>query len=121
MDLEPGDRLLILCAKESLDALLSEDTESPGSFQRKFHLSNALAIPIQFRSLTNPRPPCAPGTMRIGADDGPQTIYNAADGTMTHSAITGVDILGQAAVRIASDGNVVIQDRFVDPIGGGDI
>jgi hypothetical protein len=119
-DIEVGDRLLILCSKYNLDNVLAEDVESVGSFQRQFHLKDALALPFAFRSDKNPRVPFAKGTMRLGAVDGPQ-ITCGLDGTMAISALTELDLLGQGGVAIHSDCAVTIQERVVDPIGGHDI
>lgn len=58
------------------------------------------------------------GVMVMGAENGPQVLVDTVNMTIELRSINEVRILGQARVRIESDGDVFIQKRWVDPTGG---
>ena len=61
---------------------------------------------------------CPAGQMIVGAEDGPRVVVDRPGLRVTVSAKNEVQILGGALVRIESRGNVFIQGRRVNPLGG---
>jgi hypothetical protein len=116
-DLEVGDRVTLHCFQDSLDAWLSSGDEAPGSDLKRGALADCTATPGG-RDFGHPRIPCPKGVMRIGAVDGPQIVFDLTTLSVTLAAFNEIKILGQARVDIRSEGDVYIQGRWVDPLGG---
>lgn len=116
-DLQVGDRVWVSCSQDSLQAFVDADVEAPGSALPRFSINDAVVRP-GLRSPSAPRVPAASGTMRIGAEDGPQIILDAVNQVMKFVCVNEIQILGGALIRVRSDGSVEIQDRDVDPVGG---
>lgn len=126
-DVRPGEDCWLKFSKYSLEDWLSQGAPPATGSQplaptdqaadsRLFHLSDAVAEMV--------RPPgvagqvCPENTMRLGADDGPLIEVDLTTLTLKATSINEVQVQGGARVRINSPGDVYIQDRWVDPLGG---
>ncbi len=116
-DLEYGDQVWLKFSRSSLDEWLSSGAEAGGRDLRRGSLADCVAE-AGLRSFGQARTPCPAKTMRFGAVDGPQIVWDLNNLSLTLSAFNEVRVLGQTKVRIESDGDVFIQDRWVDPLGG---
>lgn len=113
-DLTPPEPCWLKFSKTSLENWLSTGDDGPAGQVPPFQLSDAVAE-VGLRTLGDPGNPCPPKTMRLGAKDGPQIIWDLIAQKLTFSSINEIDVLAALLVRIKSDGDVFIQDRRVDP------
>lgn len=122
-DVKPGEDCWLKFSKYSLEDWLSQGAPPATGSQvvgasdaRLFHLSDAVAEMV--------RPPgsagqaCPADTMRLGADDGPMVEINLTTLVARISSLNEVQVLGGALVRIESRGDVFLQGRRVNPLGG---
>jgi hypothetical protein len=115
--LTPPETCWIKFSQSSIDQWLEDGKLSPSTAARRFSLSDAVAE-VGIRDKGHPGTPCPADSARLGSADGPQITFDQGTLTLTLASINEVRILGGARVRIASEGDIYIHDRWVDPLGG---
>lgn len=58
------------------------------------------------------------GQMIIGAADGPRIIFDRTTQTLTLACVNEIRILAGARIRLETPGDLIEQERWVDPLGG---
>jgi hypothetical protein len=122
-DVKPGEDCWLKFSKYSLEDWLSQGAPPATGSQvvgasdaRLFHLSDAVAEMVKPPGSRGQ--PCPADRMRLGADDGPLIEFDLANLVLTVGSINEVRVLGKALVRIESAGDVFVQKRRVNPLGG---
>lgn len=116
-DLTPPESCWLKFSQSSIDQWLEDGKLSPSTAARRFSLSDAVAE-VGLRDKSHVGVACPAKSMRIGSVNGPQVTFNDKDLVITVGSINEARMVGGARVRIESDGDVYIQGRWVDPLGG---
>lgn len=114
---EAGDPCWVKFSHSSLEDWLSNGQAGAADESPRFSPSDAVAE-VGLHHFGSPGEPVAAGVWRIGAKDGPQIIFDRNRIAIDLRALNQITIAAGAQVRIDSDGDVYIQGRWVDPLGG---
>lgn len=117
-DVEVGDRVWVECSQDSLDDYLQDGNEAPARDLPRYAIHDAVITGF-LRDFGHARVPCPKGMRRWGAVDGPQIEVDLNTMKLTARSINEVAVIGDTRVDIRSpSGDVYVQGRWVDPLGG---
>ena len=117
-DIEPPESCWLKFSKLDLDEWLSTGDGGPASEAPPFDLSNAVAE-VGLRHFGAPGDPVPTKTIRLGAKDGPQIVFDMANLVLRIASINEL-VLQALRIRIIGE-DVYIGDRLVDQLNTGDI
>ncbi len=115
-DVEKGDRGRICYSHAALEEF-KKDGKEHDVWAGKFDETDAVFVPGG-ADLAHPGVEVPRGQMIMGAADGPRVTWDRTSQVVTTSCVNEVRVLGGAMVRIESRGDVFIQGRRVNPLGG---